>query len=214
MARDEGWNSWASVLTESALSFFLSVTFLIANVISCRSLIVESWRAKTCSWWGSNPHLSRCSNYAHHRAINLPVCRRQCPAYTTTARQIFDFLGGVLEDDRGQDETRYVHVETEKPEGAHNMWVFNKGMAGICFPEGIDTHRQLMLRCACVRLSLMLMFVLQAILWRLWPRIWWIWGRVWIRIPSLLPPILRLWLGKVIALSGSGAPSSKPTNHF
>ena len=71
-----------------------------------------------------------------------------------------------------------------------------------------------MLRCACVRLSLMLMFVLQAILWRLWPRIWWIWGRVWIRIPSLLPPILRLWLGKVIALSGSGAPSSKPTNHF
>ena len=72
----------------------------------------------------------------------------------------------------------------------------------------------IMLQCACVRLSLMLMFVLQAILWRLWPRIWWIWGRVWIRIPSLLPPILRLWLGKVIALSGSGAPSSKSTDQF
>lgn len=58
------------------------------------------------------------------------------------------------------------------------------------------------------------MFVLQAILRRLWSRIWWIWGRVWVWIPSLLPPILRLWLGKVIALSGLGAPIIKPTDQF
>lgn len=33
MARDKEWNSLTSALTESALSFFLNVTFLIANVI-------------------------------------------------------------------------------------------------------------------------------------------------------------------------------------
>ena len=52
--------------------------------------------------------------------------------------------GVSWEDDRDQDETRYIYVETEKPEGAHNMWVFREGMAGIRFPEGFNTHRQLL----------------------------------------------------------------------
>ena len=48
------------------------------------------------------------------------------------------------EDEDERNRARHIYVETEKPEGAHNMWVFAKGMAGVQFAEGFDTHRQLL----------------------------------------------------------------------